>query len=107
MNTNIKTAKIDTKISYYVTRRPHVVKELVLFFIITFAIMFGLGGLGMAFRSQIEKIFGPISNNNLFVMILIYAPTIAGLTMKLFLRNGAVSLLYLKEACFSPSLSGW
>ncbi len=55
MNTNIKTAKIDTKISYYVTHRPHVVKELVLFFIITFAIMFGLGGLGMAFRSQVEK----------------------------------------------------
>ena len=46
MNTNIKTAKMDTKISYYVTNRPHVVKELVFFFIITFTIMFGLGGLG-------------------------------------------------------------
>lgn len=94
MNTDIKTAKIDTKISYYVTHRPHVVKELVLFFIITFAIMFGLGGLGMAFRSQIEKIFGPISNNNLFVMILIYAPTIAGLTMTIIFEkwSGLVAL---------------
>ena len=27
--------------AYYVTNRPHVVKELVLFFIITFTIMFG------------------------------------------------------------------
>ena len=94
MNTNIKTTKLDTKISYYVTHRPHVVKELVLFFIITFAIMFGLGGLGMAFRSQIEKIFGPISNNNLFVMILIYAPTIAGLTMTIIFEkwSGLVAL---------------
>ena len=95
MNTNIKTAKRDTKISYYVTNRPHVVKELVFFFIITFTIMFGLGGLGMAFRSQIENIFGPISNNNLFVMMLIYAPTIAGLTLTIIFEgwSGLVALL--------------
>jgi membrane protease YdiL (CAAX protease family) len=95
MNTNSKTAKRDTKTSYYVTNRPHVVKELVLFFIITFAIMFGLGGLGMVFRSQVEKVFGPISNNNLFVMILIYAPTIAGLTLTIIFEgwSGLVALL--------------
>jgi len=94
MNTNIKTAKRDTKISYYVTNRPHVVKELVFFFIITFAIMYGLGGLGMVFRSHIENIFGPISNNNLFVMILIYAPTIAGLTLTIIFEgwSGLVAL---------------
>lgn len=94
MNTNIKTAKSDTKISFYVTNRPHVVKELVFFFIITFTIMFGLGGLGMAFRSHIENIFGPISNNNIFVMILIYAPTIAGLTLTIIFEgwSGLVAL---------------
>jgi len=94
MNTNIKTAKSDTKISYYITNRPHVVKELVFFFIITFTIMFGLGGLGMVFRSQVEKVFGPISNNNLFVMILIYAPTIAGLTLTIIFEgwSGLVAL---------------
>lgn len=94
MNTNIKTAKRDMKISYYVTNRPHVVKELVFFFIITFAIMYGLGGLGMVFRSHIENIFGPISNNNLFVMILIYAPTIAGLTLTIIFEgwSGLVAL---------------
>ena len=79
---------------YYVTNRPHVGKELVLFFIITFAIMFGLGGLGMVFRSQVEKIFGPISNNNLLVMLLIYAPTIAGLTLTIIFEkwSGLVAL---------------
>ena len=94
MNTNIGTTKRDMNISYYVTNRPHVVKELVIFFIITFTIMFGLGGLGMVFQSHIEKIFGPISNNNLFVMLLIYAPTIAGLTLTIIFEgwNGLVAL---------------
>jgi len=95
-NKDVKLKEINmnrTK-SYYVTSRPHVVKELVLFFIITFAIMFGLGGLGMVFRSQVEKVFGPISNNNLFVMLLIYAPTIAGLTLTIIFEkwNGLVAL---------------
>jgi membrane protease YdiL (CAAX protease family) len=100
MNTNIKTAKMDTKISYYVTNRPHVVKELVFFFIITFTIMFGLGGLGMAFRSHIENIFGPISNNNLFVMILIYAPTIAGLTLTIIFEGWSGLVALFKRGVF-------
>ncbi len=56
--------------------------------------MFGLGGLGMVFRSQVEKVFGPISNNNLFVMLLIYAPTIAGLTLTIIFEkwSGLVAL---------------
>jgi membrane protease YdiL (CAAX protease family) len=100
MNTNIKTAKMDTKISYYVTNRPHVVKELVFFFIITFTIMFGLGGLGMVFRSYIEKIFGPISNNNLFVMMLIYAPTIAGLTLTIVFEGWSGLVALFKRGMF-------
>jgi uncharacterized protein len=100
MNTNIKTAKMDTKISYYITNRPHVVKELVFFFIITFTIMLGLGGLGMAFRSHIENIFGPISNNNLFVMILIYAPTIAGLTLTIIFEGWSGLVALFKRGVF-------
>jgi membrane protease YdiL (CAAX protease family) len=94
VNTDVKTTKRDTNISYFVTNHPHVVKELVIFFIITFTIMFGLGGLGMVFQSHIEKIFGPISNNNLFVMILIYAPSIAGLTLTIIFEgwNGLITL---------------
>ena len=56
--------------TYFVTKRPHAIKELVLFFIITYTIMFGLGGLGMVFRSDIERIFGPINNYNPYVMLL-------------------------------------
>jgi membrane protease YdiL (CAAX protease family) len=95
VNTDVKTTKRDTKFSYFVTNHPHVVKELVIFFIITFTIMFGLGGLCMVFQSHVEKIFGPISNNNLFVMILIYAPTIAGLILTIIFEgwNGLIALL--------------
>jgi membrane protease YdiL (CAAX protease family) len=100
MNTNIKTAKMDTKTTYYVTNRPHMVKELVFFFVITFTIMFGLGGLGMAFRSHIENIFGPISNNNLFVMILIYAPTIAGLTLTIIFEGWSGLVALFKRGVF-------
>jgi membrane protease YdiL (CAAX protease family) len=97
-----KEINISRNKSYYVTSRPHVVKELVLFFIITFAIMFGLGGLGMVFRSQVEKVFGPISNNNLFVMLLIYAPTIAGLTLTIiFEKWSGLVALFKRGALFT------
>jgi membrane protease YdiL (CAAX protease family) len=98
---------LDTKIPYYVTNRPHVKKELVLFFVITFAIMFGLGGLGMAFRSQIEDVFGPISNNNLFVMILIYAPTISGLTLTLIFDRWSGLVALLKRAVLFSKPKWW
>jgi membrane protease YdiL (CAAX protease family) len=107
MNTKLKTVKMDTKISYYVTHRPHVVKELVLFFIITFTIMFGLGGLGMAFRNHIENIFGPISNNNLFVMLLIYAPTIAGLTLTIIFEGWSGLVALFKRGVFFTKPKWW
>ena len=107
MNTTIKTAKMDTETSYYVTNRPHVVKELVFFFIITFTIMFGLGGLGMVFQSQIEKLFGPISNNNLFVMFLIYAPTIAGLTLTMIFEGWSGLVALFKRGVFFTKPKWW
>ena len=64
--------------SYYVTNRQHALRELTIFFTVVFIIMYGLGALAMVLREKIEKIFGPVSNKNLFVMILIYAPAITG-----------------------------
>jgi len=54
MNTNIKTAKMDTKISYYVTKPTACGKRLVIFFIITFTIMYGLGGLVWHFEAILK-----------------------------------------------------
>jgi uncharacterized protein len=98
----LKEMNINRNKSYYVTSRPNVVKELVFFFIITFAIMFGLGGLGMVFRSQVEKVFGPISNNNLFVMLLIYAPTIAGLTLTIIFEKWSGLVALFKRGALLP-----
>jgi membrane protease YdiL (CAAX protease family) len=57
--------------------------------------MYGLGALGMVFQKEIERLFGPISNKNLFVMLLIYAPTLTGLVLTVLYegRGGLVALL--------------
>lgn len=80
--------------SYYVTNRPHALRELIIFFTAVFSIMYGLGLLGMEFREDIERIFGPISNRNLFVMFLIYSPTITGLILTVLYEgwDGLVAL---------------
>jgi uncharacterized protein len=93
--------------SYYVTNRPHAVKELTIFFTIVFTIMYGLGALGMVFRSDIEKIFGPISNRNLFVMILIYAPTITGLTLTIIFEGWSGLVALFKRGVFFTKPMWW
>lgn len=80
--------------SYYVTNRPHALRELIIFFTVVFLIMYGLGALGMVFREEIESLLGPISNKNLFVMFLIYAPTITGLILTV-LSEGWAGLVAL------------
>ena len=82
--------------AYYVTNRPHALRELIIFFTVVFIIMYGLGALGMVFREDIERILGPISNRNLFVMILIYAPTITGLILTVLFEGwgGLVAHIY-------------
>jgi len=54
----------------------------------------------MAFRSHIENIFGPISNNNPFVMLLIYAPTIAGLTLTIIFEGWSGFVALFKRGVF-------
>ncbi|MBA4385174.1 MAG: hypothetical protein C0410_10605, partial [Anaerolinea sp.] len=93
--------------TYFVTKRPHAVKELVLFFIITYTIMFGLGGLGMVFRSNIERIFGPINNNNPYVMLLICGPTIAGLALTLIFEGWRGLVALFKRGIVKIKLKWW
>ena len=87
--------------SYYVTNRPHALRELIIFFTVVFIIMYGLGALGMVFQEEIERLFGPISNKNLFVMMLIYAPTITGLILTiLYEGRGGLVALFKKRCLF-------
>jgi len=91
--------------SYYVTNRPHALRELIIFFTVVFIIMYGIGALGILFREEIEKIFGPISNRNLFVMVLIYAPTITGLILTVLYEGwGGLIALFKRGVFFTKPL---
>ena len=88
--------------SYYITNRPHALRELIIFFTVVFIIMYGLGALGMLFQEEIERLFGPISNKNLFVMMLIYAPTITGVILTfLYEGKGGLVALFKRGFCFT------
>ena len=93
--------------SYYVTNRPHALRELIIFFTVVFLIMYGLGALGMVFREEIERIFGPVSNKNLFVMLLIYAPTITGLILTVVYEGWVGLFALLKRGVSSTKLIWW
>jgi uncharacterized protein len=93
--------------SYYVTNRPHALRELIIFFTVVFLIMYGLGALGMVFRTDIEKRFGPISNKNLFVMMLIYAPTITGLTLTILYEGWDGLVALFKRGVFFTKPLWW
>jgi uncharacterized protein len=93
--------------SYYVTNRPQALRELIIFFTVVFLIMYGLGALGMVFRTDIEKIFGPISNKNLFVMVLIYAPTLTGLTLTILYEGWDGLVALFKRGVFFTKPLWW
>lgn len=99
--------------------KRRIVKELALFFGMTFGIMYGIGLIGMVFRDRVESLFGPISNTNLFVMVLIYGPTISAAVLTgaregragfkaLFARavSAPSALWWLVSAAFLPALYG-
>ena len=88
--------------SYYVTNRPHALRELIIYFGVVFLIMYGLGAFGMVFREDIERIFGSVSNRNLFVMILIYSPTLTGLILTVLYEGwGGLVALFKRGVCFT------
>ena len=92
---------------YYTTNKPSAKKELILYFVITFGIMYGLGAVGMIFRRNIEAVFGPVNNQNLYVTFLICSPTISSLVLTAIFekRQGLITLL--KRAVFSTSPVWW
>lgn len=93
--------------TYYVTNRPHALRELIIFFTVVFIIMYGLGALGLVFREEIERLLGPISNKNLFVMMLIYAPTITGFILTVLFEGWSGFIALLKRGVFSTKPLWW
>lgn len=56
-------------------------KTLIPFFAITFGITWGIGALLMAFYDQIVAIFGELTMTNPIIILLVYAPGLAGILL--------------------------
>lgn len=57
------------------------VRSLITFFIATFALSWGSGGLYVAFQEQVDAIFGPMGYTNPVFIFMVYAPGIVGILM--------------------------
>ena len=58
-------------------------RSLLVFFIATFALSWGSGGLYVAFQEQVDAIFGPMGYTNPVFIFMVYAPAIVGVLMVL------------------------
>ncbi len=58
-------------------------RSLITFFILTFVVSWGAGGLYVAFREQVDSIFGPMGYTNPVFIFMVYAPGIVGVVMVL------------------------
>jgi membrane protease YdiL (CAAX protease family) len=54
-------------------------RPVLLFFILTFAITWGIGALYACFPNQVVALFGPISNASPLFYVAVYAPSVSGL----------------------------
>ena len=57
--------------------------SLVVFFLLTFGLSWGIGALGAFFPDQIEALTGPMGMTNPLFMIVVYSPAIAGIGLVL------------------------
>jgi membrane protease YdiL (CAAX protease family) len=64
-------------------------RPLVAFFVLTFAITWGLGGCFALFPAQFEALFGEISNTNPLFFVAVYAPSVSALIVTAY--TGGIS----------------
>ena len=76
---------------------------LLSFFLLSFAITWGLAALFLIIPNTLTKIFGPISLSNPIFILAVWAPTISGFTVTAWIsgRPGVIALLKR----FSPGLA--
>lgn len=56
-------------------------RSLIIFFIATFVLSWGSGGLYVMFQEQVDAIFGPMGYTNPVFIFMVYAPGIVGVIM--------------------------
>ena len=60
---------------------------LLSFFVLTFAITWGLGACYALFPNQLVALFGPISNTNVLFYLAVYAPSLAALIVTAYTKG--------------------
>jgi membrane protease YdiL (CAAX protease family) len=60
-------------------------RPLLSFFILTFAITWGLGACYVLFPEQLVSLFGPMSNHNPLFYLAVYAPSFSGILLTVYL----------------------
>jgi uncharacterized protein len=64
-------------------------REVWIFFALTFAISWGIGGLFLALPTKLEPLLGPLGPHNPVFYVLAYAPTLSALILASALGGGA------------------
>jgi membrane protease YdiL (CAAX protease family) len=81
-------------------------REAWVFFALTFAISWGVGGLFLALPTRLEPIFGPLGPHNPVFYVLAYAPTLSALILALVL-GGSIGVKALFATLVRPFRFIW
>jgi len=72
-----------------VGRGSRAAREIRIFFALTFAISWGVGGLFLALHGVLEPVFGRFGPHNAFFYVAAYAPTLAALILSVAFEGTA------------------
>jgi uncharacterized protein len=81
-------------------------REAWIFFALTFAISWGIGGLFLALPARLEPIFGPLGPRNPVFYVLAYAPTLSALILA-SVRGGTAGVKSLIATLVRPFQVIW
>jgi membrane protease YdiL (CAAX protease family) len=81
-------------------------REVWIFFALTFAISWGVGGLFLALPTKLEPIFGPLGPHNPVFYVLAYAPTLSALILASVL-GGSAGVKFLFATLVRPFGMTW
>jgi uncharacterized protein len=85
---------------------PAISRELGMFFGLTFLLSWGLGGLYLLLRAQLDPVFGPMGPHNAIFYVAAYAPTLAAVATATLL-DGAAACRALFAGLLRPFHLAW
>jgi uncharacterized protein len=88
------------------TTSSHALREAGIFFALTFAISWGVGGVFLLWRASLEPLLGPLGPRNPVFYVVAYAPTLSALTMAAA-RGGIAGVKSLLATLIRPFSAVW